>query len=335
MFGDAIFGFLICSFIIFYAGKNLSLYGDRIGHLTGLSGVWIGLVMMAIVTSLPELAIGISSVSIVGSADLAVGGVLGSCIFNLAILSLLDALSPGQPLLTRVAGSHVLAVSLTTILLSMIALGLFLPNDFIVIGWIGVTSLFFIIMYLLSIKLMHGMESQRKLIELETEEDKEIKKKYSLRSSILAYIFHAALVIIAGMIIPSFAETIAIETKLGESFVGTVFLAASSSLPEMAVAISAARIGAVDMAVGNLFGSNIFNILTLSINDIFYTKGYLLKDASDVNQITVFSVIAMNSVAIAALTIKPEKKRFHYLAWDTLIILLIYMSSMVLLLGNS
>lgn len=89
------------------------------------------------------------------------------------------------------------------------------------------------------------------------------------------------------------------------------------------------------MAVGNLFGSNIFNIMTLSISDLFYTNGYLLKDASDANQITVFTVIAMNSIAIAALTIKPERKKFHYLAWDTLIILLLYIGSMILLLSRT
>lgn len=337
MIWNAILGFIACSAVIFYSGKKLSYYGDQIAKRTGMGSLWTGFILMAIVTSLPEVVLGVSSVSIVGSADLAVGGVLGSCIFNLTILSLLDALSPGKPLLTRVAGTHVLAVSLTTILLAMVALGLFLPDDFIVIGWIGVTSLFFIILYLLSVRMMFGLEKQRKLaiiIDIGQRTEESVSPP-SFMSIIIWFIIHAVLVILAALVLPNFAETMAEQTGLGESFVGTVFLAASSSLPEMAVAISAARLGAVDMAVGNLFGSNIFNIMTLSISDLFYTNGYLLKDASDANQITVFTVIAMNSIAIAALTIKPERKKFHYLAWDTLIILLLYIGSMILLLSRT
>lgn len=108
MIWNAILGFIACSAVIFYSGKKLSYYGDQIAKRTGMGSLWTGFILMAIVTSLPEVVLGVSSVSIVGSADLAVGGVLGSCIFNLTILSLLDALSPGKPLLTRVAGTHVL-----------------------------------------------------------------------------------------------------------------------------------------------------------------------------------------------------------------------------------
>src|SRR5687767_7432549 len=75
-------GFLVCAAIIFLAGRKLSFYGERIAEKTGLGKAWIGLILMASVTSMPELMVGISSTAIVGSADLAVGDILGSCIFN-------------------------------------------------------------------------------------------------------------------------------------------------------------------------------------------------------------------------------------------------------------
>jgi cation:H+ antiporter len=69
-----ILGLVIAASIIFYAGKKLSMYGDIIADKTGLGKAWIGLILMSIITSLPELMVGVSSSYVVGSADLAVGG---------------------------------------------------------------------------------------------------------------------------------------------------------------------------------------------------------------------------------------------------------------------
>ncbi|MEZ4822508.1 MAG: hypothetical protein R2942_08840 [Ignavibacteria bacterium] len=83
---------MFCSAAIVYAGIKLSFYGDRIAEQTGLGKAWIGLIMMASITSLPELITGISSVAIVNAPDLAAGDIFGSCVFNLFILSILDVL---------------------------------------------------------------------------------------------------------------------------------------------------------------------------------------------------------------------------------------------------
>lgn len=325
-------GFVICSALIFYHGTKLSFYGDLISIKSGLGKAWVGLILMASVTSLPELMIGISSVTVVQSADLAVGNVLGSCVFNLAIISLLDAIMPGKPVLTRVAGSNVLAATLGTILLCMVGLGLFLPNEFQIMNWIGMTSLGFLIIYLVSMRLLHtyGRKSDPAIGAVNPPDESVM----SLRRVLIWYAIHAVMVIAAAMVLPYFSDQIAIETGIGQSFMGTLFLAASSSLPEVAVSISSARIGNAEMAVGNLFGSNIFNVLLLTVSDMLYTPGNLLKDASEPNLVTVLAIIAMNSVAIAGLTVRPEKKQFHYLAWDTLLILLLYLLTMLFIYLN-
>ena len=82
---------------------------------------------MASVTSLPELMVGISSSAIVESADLAAGDILGSCLFNLAVLAVMDAFLPkNKPLFSHASQSHVLAAALGLILISMVGIGLFL-----------------------------------------------------------------------------------------------------------------------------------------------------------------------------------------------------------------
>jgi cation:H+ antiporter len=326
----AITGFIICAALIFFTGRNLSKYGDIIADHLGLGKAWIGLILMASVTSLPELVVGISSVTIVGSADLAAGDVLGSCVFNLMILSVLDVFVKGKPLFTKTSTTHVMAGSMGIILVAMAGLGIFLPNDIIITPWIGLTSFAFIIVYFLAIKVIYSFERSN-MPETEITDTGHKLNLISLKKATLLYTLNALGVIGAALFLPGFAETIAKETGLGESFVGTLFLAASTSFPEMAVSFSALRMGSFDMAVGNLLGSNIFNILILAIDDIFYTKGQLLKDASDSNIVSVFAVIIMTSIAIAGLSFQKRGKKRFLLALDSLLILLVYIVNLLIL----
>ena len=82
--------FALCVLIIFFSGRAVARYGDIIAHKTGLGGMWVGVVLLAVVTSLPELFTGISAITIVGSPDLTVGDLFGANSFNLFNLALLD-----------------------------------------------------------------------------------------------------------------------------------------------------------------------------------------------------------------------------------------------------
>ena len=120
-----IIGFMVCAGIIFFAGKKLSWYGDKIAEKTGWGKAWVGLILLATVTSLPELLVGVSSSAIVQSADLAVGDILGSCTFNLAILAVLDIFVPRRQHLFYLASTrHVLTASLGLILIALIGVSL-------------------------------------------------------------------------------------------------------------------------------------------------------------------------------------------------------------------
>lgn len=331
--------FALCAGVILFAGRGLSRYGDRIGEISGWGGAWVGLVLMASVTSLPELMVGISSTALVGSADLAVGDVVGSCAFNLLILAALDAFVPQRrPLFGVASPSHVLAAALGIILMAAVGVGLANPTDIAVTPWLGVWSVVFIAVYAASVRLMfkHAQRgrdgSVQPTLEGEVLESRQPELAgLTTRQVVGRYLLYALVVVTAALALPPLAATISESTGLEESFVGTLFLAASTSLPEIAVSYAAVRMGAIDLAVGNLLGSNLFNILILAIDDMAYTKGFLLRDASDAHLTSALSTIAMAAIVIVGLTYHVQGKRF-LLAWDAALILGVYVLNASLLL---
>ena len=138
----------------------------------------------------------------------------------------------------------------------------------------------------------------------------------TLRAAVLRYALHAAVVVGAAVFLPSIAERIAVMTGLGQTFVGNIFVAITTSLPELTVSAAALRIGAVDMAVGNIFGSNLFNMAILAIQDIFYLKGPILSFVQGQHMIPTVLAMAMTGLAIAGLIYNAEKKLFIW-AWDS------------------
>lgn len=109
------------------------------------------------------------------------------------------------------------------------------------------------------------------------------------------------------------------------TFVGTLFIAFATSLPELAVTLSALRIGALDMAIGNLFGSNLFNMVIIAIDDVFFFKGPILSQTSQYHGISALSAIMMTGVAIVGLLYRPATKVLKTVGWVSLFLFSVYL----------
>ena len=143
-------GFALCAAIIIYSGTRLSYYGGQIADLTGMGNAWVGLILMASVTSLPELITGISSVAIIKEPDLAAGDIFGSCVFNLLILSILDARIQ-KPLFSVVKSSHIVAAIFGIILLSVSGMAIFLADEIPPVLWISSFTFILFAIYLVAV----------------------------------------------------------------------------------------------------------------------------------------------------------------------------------------
>jgi len=322
--------FIVCTSLIVYSGTKLAKYGDIIAEKTGLGRAWTGLVLMASVTSLPELVTGISSVTFAGVPDIAVGDVLGSCVFNLLILALLDAAHRPQPLSAKAHHGHILSAGFGILLLGIVAISLFLGDRISSFGWIGLYTPLIIGVYLIAMRLVYFYEKRQfsafikeMAVELQYE-------KISTKTAIVHYSMNAVIVVIAAVFLPKIGEAIAEATSLGQTFTGNIFIAIATSLPEVVVSITAVKIGAINLAVGNLFGSNIFNIFIISLDDLFFVKGPLLSFVNQSHAIPALSAIVMTAIAIIGLTYRAERKKL-FLAWDSAGIVFIFVINLMLL----
>jgi cation:H+ antiporter len=214
------------------------------------------------------------------------------------------------------------------ILMAMVGLGLYLPNDIVLANWIGLMSLMFAVAYFLSVRIIFLNEQRMKVAQ--SIEAEATAASIPIRRIIVLYVANALVVVLAAMLLPGIAEALAEQLHLSQSIAGTLFLAAATTLPEATVSISAIRMGAYDLAVGNLIGSNLFNVMILTVDELFYTKGYLLKDASDNHIISVFAVIIMTAISISGLAFRRKEKSL-LMAWDSLLIALIYIGNFILL----
>lgn len=324
-----IVAFIACSSLIVVAGVRLSRYGDVIAEKTGMGGTWIGLLLLATVTSLPELVTGASAILLFNVIDIAAGDAIGSCMFNLLILAMLDALHP-TPLSARIHQGHMLAAGFAVVQLGVLAGAIVLGSRAPVIGWFGASSLVLVGLYMLAVRTIFRFEHAR--LQEHADDVVDALRHHDMPLNRAAPLFAAMAValVAAASLLPGIAERLVQTSGLDESLVGTLFVAASTSLPEVVVSVAAVRLGAVDMAAANLFGSNLFNMAVVAIDDFIYWEGPLLAAISPNHALTALAALVMTGVAMVGLTVRARAKRYR-LSWDALANVAIYVVALWLL----
>jgi len=314
-----------------YAGVKLTVYGDAISDKTGLGGNWIGFLLIGIVTSVPELTSGISAVTLADAPDLAVGAIFGACIFNLAIIVILDLLYRRGSIYTSASQGHILSAAFGIVMIGFNGLGmnLALNGEALTFGRIGIFSPVILILYLLAVYTVFSYESRQ--IKLYTEKEPDAYPNLSLSAVIIRYIAAASVVIVTGVWLPMVAKQIAVIMHWQESFVGTLLVGFITTVPEMAVAVTAIRIHALDMAIGGIFGSNLMNNAILAVEDIVYKHGPIFSKISPVHTVSAVTALIMTGFAIIGLFFRPEQRILKMVGWISWVLLsLLLINSYVL-----
>ncbi len=305
--------FATCVVIIFFSGKRVAKYGDIIAEKTGLGGLWIGVILIAIATSLPEIFTGVGSTVFVNAPDLTIGNLFGANTYNLLNISLLDFLNKGSPVLSSVSIGQLLTSGLSLIPLLIASIGIFLSirlPQFSVMN-ISLYSILILIGYLVTIRIIFRFERNQQQIMTALKNEEKILLKYndiSLKKACIFYGVFAIMIAGAGIWLAYIGEDLARLLSLGQNFVGSLFLGFATTLPEITVSVAALRLGAKEMAVANMLGSNLFNMSIIFINDVLYRKAPIFNFLSQQHIFTGFIVALMTVIVCTGLILKPKKK---------------------------
>jgi len=292
--------FIVCAVIVVISGFKLSIYAEALSHRYKIDSVVIGLIFLAFITSLPELIVSISSLlnePLKIGADLAIGNLLGSNLFNIFILGLLGLFYSKIFQDIKIRNLHQKSLIQSLLLLSITYVAYIYSNSLL---WPAKTSWVLLlspIFYLFFIK---------KYSELSIKEDTFINNSIKSLTEENALYFHFKLflicliIIISGIQLSSIAGNMALPRSQGgfgldASFIGLLLLAFCTSLPEFIIALSCVKQKLPDMAIGNIIGSNMFNLIILCLGDVLLKKHILFEGASN-NYDSLFGFIFIISV---------------------------------------
>lgn len=317
--------FAASAVMIVLAASQLAKYGDVIAVRTRLGGMFIGVLLLAAATSLPELLTSVSAIKL-DAPDLAAGNLLGSNTINMLLLAIVDMVHVRQRILRKAAFKHALTGSLAVFLIGLVVFFI-LADIEVMVGWVGIDSLLIIAMYFISVRLIQGNAPHGGHSAVMAEIPEETP---ALWKGIAGFTAATASLVFVTPIMVTSANEIAAVTGLGTTFVGTTLVALVTSLPETVTTLAAIRIGADDMAIGNLFGSNMFNVFAIGMTDVFYTQGRFLSAINPAFLLVGMTGLLMTGMGLIGNLAKLEK-RILFLEIDALALIVVYFASLWLI----
>ncbi len=325
---------------IVISGIALTRYADVISQKLGLGHVFIGVIFLGLVTSLPELVITMSALVGLDQPDLGIGNILGSCVFNLFMICLVDLLFFRGKVFARASTHLVFCGALSGIMILIAVLGLRFtdlygathPEWFDPLGLkVDVTSIVIIAFYAFATYALHRAEKSGRAPATESTPEKK-DTDTSLGAVAAKSLLAAATIVLAGVCLTKTGERMADLYGLGHSFIGTAFLAAVSSMPELVCTVAAARYGFVNMAFANVFGSNIFNVGIIALTDVCYRSGSLflgkVGHPSHSHGLVGLMGVLITMVFVAALGYRYQSRR--RLSPVTLVSMALYAAALAL-----
>lgn len=325
--------FIVSASAIVGAGALVARYGAELSERTRLGGLWIGTILVAFVTSLPEAVATVSS-GVLELPDIAVGNVFGSNVFNILIIAVADFFDGRGSILRKVVPSHILVAVLGMLLSAVAAMAVLLRIP-AAAGGAGLDTLLIGAVYLYGAFLLFRFERRPEGERLQmgkgpseaapvVAESNAPTTERPLAWLCLGFAASALVVVAGGLSLALSADALAEATGLGHTFVGSILVAAATSMPELATTVAAARQGAFDIAVGNVLGSNTFNMLILLLSDIAYRPGPILSAVSQTHAVVSLLGLIMSSIVIIGVFYR-SKRSFAHLGPDSIFIIAVYL----------
>lgn len=330
--------------LVVILAARLTRLADKLSDKYNLGKAWIGMLLLATVTSLPEVVTSGTAV-VIGTPDMAFATIFGSCSFNIILIVLLNAVIGGGSILSRSTGSHMLTSTCGIILLALALLGITLVDKFatrsllaqscelVIAGLIAVS-------YCVFIRLTYHVDHAGR-----TPPDLEAGGQARTAGLGIKIALLAVALVAAAWWLTRTGDVLAVHPikllgrPLGASFVGVAFLALCTSLPEIVTCLAAVRLGQLDLALGNIFGSNMFNILVIPMLKIVSLAcgDALLMNGEQFHPLPATLAgllpILLTGITVVGLTYSARRQVLRF-GIDSVLLALVYGSGMCLLFMN-
>lgn len=278
--------YLVLAALVVFLSVRLSYYVDCLDKKTSLSGAFIGGVMLAAVTSLPELFTSLTAVLVLDQPQLVQGNVLGSNIFNLCVIGGLMLFTSKQYQKTKIAKSHASTLFFCIVMYVCVLIAMVFPYE---VGFdffkVNVMSIVILIVYAINVKMMGKDDSG--------DDDETIDIALSVKQISIRFMLYSIALVVVSILLTQVTDKIATELQLGATVAGAIFLGVATSLPELSASINLVRMGNFNASFGNIVGSNLFNFIILCFGDVLYRKGGIYASEPQVINLIVFGIFSM------------------------------------------
>jgi cation:H+ antiporter len=282
--------FVLAGGLIFLLGARLARAADTIAEETGLGRLWVGSLLLAASTSLPEVLTNVNA-GLLGAPDIGLGDLLGASLANMLILAALDLIFARRRLLQAVALEHTVLALLSTVLAALVGLAV------IVGGWGGVGHVGLDTITVGAV-YVGGMRLLFRALGRTPAPDAGPPARRALATAALRFGATAAGLALTTPLLVVSAEAVSVEAAVSATLVGTLLVGLTTTLPETATTVSALRLGAPDLAVANVFGSVAFNLFAVLVLDLAYRPAPVLTAVSREHLLSILATMTCVTLGV-------------------------------------
>jgi len=326
--------FAVGAVAVWIAGTNLAIYADELAERTGIGRAFLGLVLLAGITSLPELVTSFSAV-MVGDAPLAVNNLCGGIVMQTAILAIADARIGRGPLSYFTPKPELLLQGLLLIgLLGIVLVGV-VAGDSTLPGGVGWCTTLVFGLYIFGVWTVARFEAGKHWRPVDLPDamsqpagdppvTANANASWSLPRLCRAIALISIVITIAGTVLVATGEALSQQTNLGSSFIGATLLAGTTSLPELSTTLGAVKLRAYSMAFANIFGSNAIMVALLFIIDIVYQSGPILAEVDRSATFAAVMGIVVTAVYLIGLIMRRNRVILR-MGIDSFVVMIAYL----------
>ncbi|MQG07693.1 MAG: hypothetical protein FI684_01495 [SAR202 cluster bacterium] len=324
----AILIFLVSAGVVVYCGTKLAVYGDALAELTGLGRLFVGSILVALATSLPELSTNISAVSLnPPNPAIAIGNVFGANMINLFTFGAVALVFGGSRFLSNVSVEQKYLVFIAILMTVVGLLFISVPLNAGAFN-IGLPAGIILIMYVLGMWFIY-----KKKPDDENSESDEIQTTLTLTKAWLLFGVVSVGVVVGGIFLAISTDQIADITGISSGVLGIIAVSIVTTMPEASATIAAARMKAYDLGVAGLFGSCVFNVTIIGYADIFYRDGIITTQGEPAHQIAGLVAVGLMLIGLAVILGKNKLPK-PVLTAGVAAIVVVYLVGAVLVATN-